>query len=74
MDFIKGELEKEFNAVGFRNQRRNLRTLPQTQKKGVDKERDKAREALMPGKRISKNGKIYWETRQNRTDAKGSKL
>jgi hypothetical protein len=74
MDFIKGELEKEFNAVGFRSQRRHLKTLPQTQKKGVDKERDKERKALMPGKRMSKNGKIYWESRMNRSDSKSSKL
>jgi len=26
--------------------------------------------ALKPGKRISKNGKVYWEYRTNRSDAK----
>ena len=31
--------------------------------------RDKGRKALTPGKRISKSGKVYWETRQNRSDA-----
>lgn len=30
--------------------------------------RDKSRKALQPGKRISKNGKIYYETRINRSD------
>ncbi len=30
--------------------------------------RDKGRSAKLPGKRISKTGKIYWETRQNRSD------
>jgi hypothetical protein len=29
---------------------------------------DRARKALSPGKRISKSGKIYWETRRNRSD------
>ena len=31
-------------------------------------QRDRGRKASMPGKRISKNGKIYWETRKNRSD------
>jgi len=74
MDLIKDELDKEFKALGFKNQRKNLRTLPQTQKKKVDKDIDAARKALMPGKRISKNGKVYWETRANRSDAKGKKI
>ena len=30
--------------------------------------RDKSRSAQMPGKRISKNGKIYYEYRKNRSD------
>ncbi len=30
--------------------------------------RDKSRRALAPGKRVSRNGKIYWETRRNRSD------
>jgi len=29
---------------------------------------DKMRKAQLPGKRMSKNGKIYWETRKNRSD------
>ena len=34
--------------------------------------RDQARKALTPGKRISKKGNIYWETRKNRSDYRGS--
>lgn len=30
--------------------------------------RDASRKAQMPGKRISKTGKTYWETRKNRSD------
>lgn len=30
--------------------------------------RDKGRIAMSPGKRVSKNGKIYYEYRKNRTD------
>jgi len=36
--------------------------------------RDASRKALMPGKRISKTGNVYWETRKNRSDAFKSSL
>ncbi len=32
---------------------------------------DRKRKALHSGKRISKSGNIYWETRKNRSDFKG---
>ena len=70
MDFIKAEMEKEFKSIGFKNQRRNLRKLDQVGK--TDVSRDKKRQALMPGKRRSKTGKVYWETRKNRSDLKQS--
>jgi len=35
---------------------------------------DAGRRALPPGKRISRTGKIYWETRANRSDKVGSNL
>ena len=66
MDFIKEEINKEFDAVGFRSPRRNLRVLDQVGK--TNKTVDESRKALMPGKRISKTGKVYWETRKNRSD------
>ncbi len=72
MDFMKAEMQKEFDAIGFRNQRRNLRQLDQVGK--TDKIEDAKRKALLPGKRISKTGKTYWETRANRSDAKGKKI
>lgn len=37
--------------------------------KVIDKKRDKARMAKLPGKRVSKKGEVYWETRKNRSDA-----
>lgn len=74
MDFIKGEMDKEFSSIGFKNQRRNLRQLPQTAKNKVNLNVDSKRHALMPGKRISKTGKIYWESRRNRTDEKGKNI
>jgi len=36
-----------------------------------DSKRDVGRLARLPGKRISRTGKIYWETRKNRSDAPG---
>lgn len=33
-----------------------------------DVPRDKGRMAMQPGKRMSRNGKIYWERRANRAD------
>lgn len=35
---------------------------------------DRARKAMLPGKRISKTGKIYWETRKSRSDLPGSRV
>lgn len=72
MDFIQAELDKEFNAVGFKNQRRLLRPLKQVG--STNKIVDESRKALMPGKRISKTGKVYWETRKNRSDQKGTNI
>ena len=53
--------------------RDTLHVLKQTGKR-VSVVRDKGRGALLAGKRISNSGKIYWETRKNRTDAANSKL
>jgi len=36
--------------------------------------RDRGRVAMPAGKRISKSGKEYWETRVNRSDAMGSRI
>lgn len=74
MDFLKAELDKEFESIGYRNQRRNLRVLEQTAKNKTDKSIDAKRKALAPGKRVSKTGKIYWESRANRSDKIGSKV
>lgn len=73
MDLIKDELDKEFSSIGFKNQRRNLKTSSH-QTGTSNKSRDEKRKALAPGKRISKTGKIYFESRRNRSDKVGSKL
>lgn len=72
MNLFESEKAKEYEVLGFKNQRRNLRVLPQKGK--TNKIRDEERKALMSGKRISKTGKVYWETRRNRSDQKGSKI
>ena len=53
-------------------QKRLLKLLRQSGKVG-DVVRDKGRLALPPGKRISKTGKIYWESRRSRSDALNSR-
>ena len=72
MDLIRKEIDKEFSALNLKSQRKNLRVLDQVG--GSDKYRDIRRKALAPGKRISKSGKIYWETRKNRSDTVGGTL
>lgn len=42
--------------------------LPQSGKI-IDVKRDMGRKAKLPGVRISRSGKKYWETRVNRSDA-----
>lgn len=74
MDFMKAEIDNEFSSIGVKNQRKNIRVLPQTAKDKTNKKIDAARKALAPGKRVSKTGKIYWETRASRSDAKGSNV
>lgn len=50
------------------------RVLGQVPKTRKDVLRDAARPARLPGKRLSKSGKVYWETRQNRSDKLKSNL
>jgi len=73
MDFIKSEMDKEFSSIGFKNQRRNLKTRDHQIGK-TDKSIDAKRNALLPGKRMSKTGGIYYEYRKNRSDSRNSKV
>ncbi|HQP71636.1 MAG TPA: hypothetical protein PLP90_03090, partial [Methanoculleus sp.] len=36
--------------------------------------RDRQRKAMLPGKRRSASGRIYYETRKNRSDLRGSRV
>lgn len=50
-----------------------VKILPQTGRtKNIPM--DIKRRAKLPGRRLSKKGKIYWETRRNRSDAPGSRI
>jgi len=73
MDFIKSEMEKEFSSIGFKNKRRNLKASSH-QTGRTNTLVDESRNALLPGKRQSKVGKVYYEYRKNRTDKKGSRI
>ena len=72
MDFIKSEIDKEFSSIGFKDKSRHLKILKQTGTTSIKE--DSKRKALLPGKRISSSGKVYWESRKNRSDSKGSKI
>jgi len=65
-------MEKEYSAIGLKDRSKSVRVLDQVGKTNV--KIDAKRKALAPGKRISSSGKVYWETRKNRSDSPGKKL
>ena len=70
--FFQAEKIKEFKKQGV-NQSKSVKEFDyQTGK--TNKVVDKRRTALPPGKRISKSGKIYFESRKNRSDLTGSNV
>ena len=50
------------------------RVLPQVPGTRKSARADAARKARLPGLRLSKSGNKYWETRENRSDKRGTKL
>lgn len=50
-----------------------LSKYPQSGKR-ISRIKDFKRQGLLPGKRISKNRTIYYETRKNRSDSLGTRL
>ena len=73
MNLFKKEMGKERSAIGFKDLSKSL-TRKEHQTGKSDKSRDEARKAMPPGKRISKTGKTYWETRKNRSDSRKSNI
>lgn len=72
MSLLRNKFEEKFKPISFKNLKKTVRVLKQVGKS--DKRADALRKALLPGKRISKNGNVYWETRKNRSDVKGSNI
>ena len=72
MNLLKIAKDQEFQSIRVKSLMKNVKVLEQVGTS--NKKRDQMRKALAPGKRISKTGKIYWETRSNRSDQVGSKL
>ena len=61
------KLSKQYQEMKGYGKSTNLKVMPQTGKiKSIN--RDIGRTASLPGKRISRTGNVYWETRKNRTD------
>lgn len=60
--------------VRKKRRRRVLKILKRQTGKRKSISADRKRKALAPGKRRSRTGKIYWETRKNRSDKVGKRL
>lgn len=73
MQFFKLDVKNKPLKKGSPNKRSIIKVLQQTGK-DVNIKRDLGRKARLPGKRISKTGKIYWESRKNRSDVAGQSL
>jgi hypothetical protein len=58
--------EESTGQIGWKSQRKIIKVLKQTGKQKKF-ERSSTKHALPSGKRISKTGKVYWETRKNRS-------
>lgn len=60
-------------GIDILRQDKILKVLEQTgERKSVP--RDRGRFAKLPGKRVSKAGNVYWETRKNRSDKRLSAI
>ena len=74
-DVFKEVLDEEMNSIGIKQKKPKVVYSKQRQTgEHNNLELDKKRVALPSGKRISKNGKVYFEYRANRTDFKGLKI
>lgn len=72
MNWIRKTKEDNLSTIKLKSLRQSLSVTKQVGKSSMP--RDKARKALPPGKRISKTGKVYYETRKNRSDSIGSMI
>lgn len=72
---FKEVLDAEMNSLGLKQKKPRVvySTRHQTGKR-ISYEADKKRDAMPSGKRISKNGNVYYESRKNRADIKGLRI
>ena len=73
MNFFKAEKDKEFQALGLKDQSRSLKVADHQLGRSIVSI-DKKRKALAPGKRIGSSGNIYYEYRKNRSDKPGKMI
>ena len=73
MNMFESAFKSERKSLGFKSLRKSV-TRRGEQTGTSNKKRDKARKAMPPGKRISKTGKIYYESRRSRSDIYGEDL
>jgi hypothetical protein len=69
---FKEVLDAEMNSIGIKSKKPHVvyATRHQTGTR-ISLEADRKRKAMPSGKRVSKNGKIYYESRRNRADLAG---
>jgi len=53
---------------------RRVLKVRRTQTGSSDRDIDKGRKAMSPGKRRSASGRVYYEARKNRSDLRGKKV
>jgi hypothetical protein len=53
---------------------RKVLKVRRTQTGSSDRDIDKGRKAMSPGKRRSASGRVYYEARKNRSDLRGKKV
>lgn len=73
MSYWNLEAGKKVKSVGIRTKGVSLDTAKHQTGK-TNKSLDEPRSALLPGKRMSRTGKIYYEYRKNRSDMPGKKV
>lgn len=72
---FKEVLDAEMNSIGIRPKKTKIVYTEKRQTgKRINLSLDEKRKALPAGKRISKEGKPYYEYRKNRTDYAGLKI
>jgi len=73
---VKVATPKERESVWTKGQPKEvlIRSLPQVPNTRKSIIRDLSRKARAPGLRLSRTGKKYWETRENRSDIKGTNI